>query len=73
MYVCLDVNLSVSKLIDLELVYDLAPQGNFQGYDFLNTHGSWHLLVKVLQSSVGALMSYATLKYRPLLFSGQNN
>jgi len=26
---------------------------------------------KSLQSSVGALMSYVTLKYRPFLFSGQ--
>jgi len=37
------------KHIDLEPVYDIAPpRENFQGYDFLNPHGSGHSLVNVL-------------------------
>ena len=53
-------------IIDLEPVYDIAPPpgGIFKGMIFL-THMQWAFTGKSLQSSVGALMSYGTLKYRP--------
>jgi len=48
------LNVSFTNLIDLEPVYDIAPpRGNFQGYDFLNPHGSGHLLVKVCKVLLG--------------------
>ena len=41
-------------LVDLGPVYDLAPpRGDFQGYDFLNPHGSGHSLVKVCKVLLG--------------------
>ena len=47
-------NFPIQASVDLEPVYDIAPpRGNFQGYDFLNPHGSGHSLVKVCKVLLG--------------------
>jgi len=54
LFIMLTVVQCVFNLIDLEPVYDIAPhRGNFQGYDFLNPHGSGHSLVKVCKVLLG--------------------